>query len=150
MSSLTITPSIRLLFSHISRRHLLIILLPAIFASIIAGGVAPFMTFVVGQAFDAFAHFPITSNPPQAAKETVLRNIGISALQLVGLAASALALSSLTSCLWIWVGETNAMAVRKVIYVAVSQKDLTWFDMHTATTECSSVGAGGLMSKFSR
>jgi ATP-binding cassette subfamily B (MDR/TAP) protein 1 len=153
MSSPTITPSIRLLFSFISRRHLLILLLPAILASIIAGGVAPFMTFVVGQAFDAFAHFPITPDPPQAAKDALLRDVGIAALQLIGLAAGALALGSLTSCLWIWIGETNAMTLRKAIYVAVSQKNLTWFDMHTTndgpSTE-SSVGAGGLMAKFSR
>jgi len=153
MFSPTITPSIRLLFSFISRRHLLILLLPAIFASIIAGGVAPFMTFVVGQAFDAFAHFPITPDPPQAAKDALLGDVGIAALQLIGLAAGALALGSLTSCLWIWIGETNAMALRKAIYVAVSQKDLTWFDMHTTTdgsSSESSVGAGGLMAKFSR
>lgn len=153
MSSPTITPSIRLLFSFISRRHLLILLLPAIFASIIAGGVAPFMTFVVGQAFDAFANFPITPNPPQAAKDALLRDVGLAALQLIGLGVGALALGSLTSCLWIWIGETNAMALRKAIYVAVSQKDLTWFDMHTTTDGSSaesSVGAGGLMAKFSR
>lgn len=153
MSSPTITPSIRLLFSFLSRSHLLILLLPAIFASVIAGGVAPFMTFVVGQAFDAFAHFPITPDPPQAAKDTLLRDVGIAALQLIGLGAGALALGSLTSCLWIWIGETNAMALRKAIYVAVSQKDLTWFDIHTTTDSSStesSVGAGGLMAKFSR
>ena len=153
MSSPTITPSIRLLFSFISRRHLLILLLPAIFASIIAGGVAPFMTFVVGQAFDAFANFPITPNPPQAAKDALLRDVGLAALQLIGLGVGALALGSLTSCLWIWIGETNAMALRKAIYVAVSQKDLTWFDMHTTTDGSSaesSVGTGGLMAKFSR
>ena len=153
MSTSTITPSIRLLFSFISRRHLLILLLPAIFASIIAGGVAPFMTFVVGQVFDAFAHFPITPDPPQAARDALLRDVGIAALQLIGLAVGALALSSLTSCLWIWLGEANAMALRKAIYVAVSQKDLTWFDMRTTTDRSStesSIGAGGLMAKFSR
>ena len=153
MSPSTITPSIRLLFSFISRRHLLVLLLPATFASIIAGGVAPFMTFVVGQAFDAFAHFPITPDPPQVARDALLRDVGIAALQLIGLAVGALALSSLTSCLWIWIGETNAMALRKAIYVAVSQKDLTWFDMRTTTDRLStesSIGAGGLMAKFSR
>ena len=55
--------------------HLLILLLPAIFASIIAGGAAPFMTFVVRQAFDAFAHFPITPDPPQAARDALLRDV---------------------------------------------------------------------------
>jgi len=79
------------------------------------------MTFVVGQAFDAFAHFLITPDPPQAARVALLLDVGIAALQLIGLAVGALALSSLTSCLWIWIGETNVMALRKAVYVAVSQ-----------------------------
>ncbi|EKM73356.1 hypothetical protein AGABI1DRAFT_134972, partial [Agaricus bisporus var. burnettii JB137-S8] len=50
-------PSIKLLFSLLSRGSVICLLLPAILTSIIAGGVAPFMTYVIGQSFDAFAHF---------------------------------------------------------------------------------------------
>ncbi|CAA7263408.1 unnamed protein product [Cyclocybe aegerita] len=154
----TITPSIRLLFSLISRRHLLILLIPAICSSIIAGGIAPFMTYVVGQAFDAFAQFPLTPNPPQSAKDQLLRDVGIAALQLIGLAVGSLALGSLTSFLWIWTGEINVMALRKTVYEAVTEKDMVWFDMHMGATEGSvqaaddqgPIGAGGLMAKFTR
>ncbi|PPQ92085.1 hypothetical protein CVT25_008266 [Psilocybe cyanescens] len=147
-TSPSIPPSIRLLFSFIPRRRLLLLVLPAILTSIIAGGVAPFMTYVVGQAFDAFAKFPLTPNPPQSAKDDLLHGVGIAALELIGLAIGALALSSITSSLWIWIGETNVMGLRKAIYTSVSQKDLSWFDNHMGSEE--DVGAGGLMAKFSR
>ncbi|TFK31897.1 ABC transporter type 1, transmembrane domain-containing protein, partial [Crucibulum laeve] len=156
----TPTPSIRLLFSLISRRHLLLLLLPAVISSIISGGIAPFMTYVVGQAFDAFAQFPLTANPPQAAKDALLRGVGIAALELLGLAVGSLALGSLTSSLWIWTGEMNVMALRKAVYVAVTKKDMVWFDTNMGSTEGSvqseqeeqqgPLGAGGLMAKFTR
>ncbi|KAJ7594062.1 P-loop containing nucleoside triphosphate hydrolase protein [Mycena floridula] len=152
------TPSIRLLFSLISFRQRLFLLTPAIIFSAIAGGIAPFMTYVIGQVFDAFAHFPLSSNPPQSAKDQLLHDVGIAAIELVGLAIGSIALSSLTSSLWIWTGEHNAMALRKRVYEAVTQKDMTWFDtqlsedktVDASGNDQSPVGAGGLMAKFTR
>lgn len=150
------TPSIRLLFHFISRRHFFVLVLPAIFSSLIAGGIAPFMTFVVGQAFDVFAQFPLTPNPPASAKDALLRGVGLAAVELVGLAVGSLALGSVTSALWIWTGETNVMALRKAVYAAVTRKDMVWFDSNMGSTESAgeqehnSVGAGGLMAKFTR
>ncbi|OBZ76058.1 Multidrug resistance protein 2 [Grifola frondosa] len=106
----TIQPSIRLLFSLLSRRDLFVLVLPAILTSMLAGGVAPFMTFVVGQSFDAFAAFPVSSSPSEDAKRQLLRGVGLSAMELVALAVGALALSSITSSLWIWTGERNLVA----------------------------------------
>ncbi|KAF8625845.1 hypothetical protein AX17_006741 [Amanita inopinata Kibby_2008] len=153
-------PSIRQLFSLLSQRHTFFLLLPAISASIIAGGVAPFMTYVVGEAFNAFAQFPLTPNPPQEAKDKLLRGVGSAALELVALAVGSLALSSLTSTLWIWIGEKNALAVRKRVYCAVTEKDMSWFDTKmgadnavqssTGDEQNGPLGAGGLMVKFAR
>ncbi len=153
-------PSIRLLFSCLSRAHFFFLLLPAILVSIIAGGVAPFMTYVIGQVFDAFSQFPLTSNPPTEAKENLLHGVGLAALELIALAVGSLALSSLTSCIWIWIGETNAMAVRKRVYLAVTQKEMAWFDTKMGADDTmflghgdeqhGPVGAGGLMANFAR
>ena len=52
------------------------------------------MTLVVGSVFDAFARFPLTPNPPEAAKHQLLQDIGMGALELVGLAAGALVVSA--------------------------------------------------------
>lgn len=118
------------------------------------------MTFVIGQAFDAFARFPLTPNPPTQAKDDLLRGVGFAALELVGLAVGSLALSSVTSSLWIWSGEMNVMALRKAVYLSVTAKDMSWFDTHmgmadgnklTRTDENDGpIGAGGLMAKFTR
>lgn len=123
----------------------------------LAGGVAPFMTIVVGQAFEAFSKFPITPNPDDSAKRQLLHDVGLTAIELVALAVGALALSSVTSSLWIWAGERNLRAVRKVVYDRVTRKDMVWFDTKMgaedsvqATEGEGPVGAGGLMAKFAR
>ncbi|KAJ6483529.1 P-loop containing nucleoside triphosphate hydrolase protein [Mycena vitilis] len=144
--------SIRLLFSQISARHCLLLLTPAILSSLVAGAIAPFMTLVIGQAFDAFARFPLTPNPPRSAKDALLHAMAVSAFELIGLAVGSVALSSLMSSLWIWTGEHNVMALRKRVYAAVTQKDMVWFDtkMGAEGTIQTSQGAGGLMAKFTR
>ncbi|KAF7798175.1 hypothetical protein EIP86_009392 [Pleurotus ostreatoroseus] len=141
-------PSIKLLFSFLTRHDLLFLVLPATLSSACCGAVAPFMTLVVGSVFDAFARFPLTPNPPETAKHQLLHDIGMGALELVGLAAGALVMSSLTSSLWIWTGERNLLEVRKRVYHSVTRKDLVWFD--TKTEDSSDLGAGGLMAKFAR
>ncbi|KAJ3558170.1 hypothetical protein NM688_g1086 [Phlebia brevispora] len=141
-------PSIRLLFSFLTRHDLLFLVLPAVCTSACSGAVAPFMTLVIGNVFNSFAKFPLTPNPPESAKHQLLHDIGMTAVELVGLAAGALLLSSITSSLWIWTGERNLLAVRKRVYSAVTRKDLVWFD--TKTEDSSDLGAGGLMAKFAR
>ncbi|KAG6854708.1 hypothetical protein C0991_002421 [Blastosporella zonata] len=148
-------PSLRLLFSLLPSRYRLLLLLPAVISSIIAGGIAPFMTFVVGEAFAAFAQYPL-SHPTQQDKNQLLHGVGIAAIELVALAVGALTLSSVTSCLWIWTGERNLLSIRRRVYDAVTAKDMVWFDakMGSDSTHSSQdqgpLGAGGLMAKFTR
>ena len=157
-SSHSLSPSVLFLFSKLSTRHRFLLLLPAIVTSILSGGIAPFMTLVVGQAFNAFAQFPTTPNPPQSTKQTLLNNVGIAALELLALALGSFALASLTSSLWIWTGEYNVMALRKCVYSAVTKKDMVWFDtkmgsegtVQSMHDEQGPLGAGGLMSRFTR
>ncbi|KZT32575.1 hypothetical protein SISSUDRAFT_1133093 [Sistotremastrum suecicum HHB10207 ss-3] len=148
-------PSIKLLFSFCSKRDLWLVLLPAIGTSVIAGGVAPFMTVVLGQGFDAFSSFPQTPNPPQSAKDTLLHNVGIAALELVALSVGALALSTVMSSLWILVGERNVLGLRRRVYEVVTGKDMEWFDLKMGGAEKengddASTGAGGLMAQFAK
>jgi ATP-binding cassette, subfamily B (MDR/TAP), member 1 len=150
-------PSVFLLFSPISTRERWLVLLPAVLSSVISGGIAPFMTIVIGRSFDAFAKFPL-SNPSQSDKDQLLLSVGMVALELVGLAVGALALSSITSSLWIWTGEHNVMALRKMVYKAVTSKDMVWFDtklgaegnVQSAEGDKGPLGAGGLMAKFAK
>lgn len=151
-TSKPITPSIRLLFSLLPRKYGILLLTPAIILSLLSGGIAPFMTLVIGKAFYAFAQFPLTPNPPQEAKDALLRGVGMAAVQLVGLAVGSLVLSSATSWLWIWTGERNAREVREWIFKRVMKKEMAWFDdkMGNEDGGNGAVGAGGFMTKFTR
>lgn len=155
-------PSTKLLFSFLTPRRKLVLLTPAILSSVATGAIAPLMTYAVGQSFDAFAAFPLTPNPPQSAKDALLRGVGIAAIELVALGVSALVMSSVTSSLWISTGEHNVVELRRLVYQSVVNKDMSWFDLRMGidgsapaghvedTSEDSPVGAGGLMAKFAR
>ncbi|KAG6898287.1 hypothetical protein C0992_000732 [Termitomyces sp. T32_za158] len=147
-------PSLRLLFSLLSTRQCLLLLLPAVIFSLISGGIAPFMTYLIGQVFAAYATYPL-SGATQADKDKLLHEISIAAIELVALAVGALVLSSVTSYLWIWTGERNLLALRRRVYDAVTNKDMVWFDSKTGAESDPSedqgpLGAGGLMAKFTR
>ena len=147
-------PSLTLLFSLMSRRDMFCFFLPAVLVSLVSGGVAPFMTIAVGQAFDAFAKFPL-SNPTQQDKDKLLRGVGLSALELLALAVAALVLSSVTSSLWIATGEKNLRALRRRAYHVITNKEMLWFDKMGSDNsakatdgEEGSIGAGGMMAQF--
>jgi ATP-binding cassette subfamily B (MDR/TAP) protein 1 len=110
------------------------------------------MTFVVGQAFDAFSRFPL-SNPSQDDRTSLQREVGIVAIQLVALGVAMLALSSATSALWICTGERILMRLRLRVYDGVMNKSMEWFEAKMGALESSGVGeehsgSGGLMAKF--
>ena len=149
------TPSVRLLFSLLPRRDLYTFLLPAFLLSVVAGGVAPFMTLVLGNVFEAFAVFARIQSPSSDDRAKLKHDIAIFALELLALAAGALALSSLTSFLWILTGERNSIMIRQKVYASVSSREMTWFDTkmgseNGAQESNGSTGAGGLMAKFAR
>jgi len=128
------------------------------------------MTQVIAQAFDAFARFPLTPNPPQQAKDTLLRNMAICTIELVALAVGTLVHSSIMATLWMWVGERNILRLRKRVYDAVTSKDMEWFDLKTGLSssgpepssdstkdskskqsdEGAASGAGAMMANFNR
>ncbi|KAI0316650.1 P-loop containing nucleoside triphosphate hydrolase protein [Amylostereum chailletii] len=150
-------PTIRLLFSLVSRRDVCILILPAVILSLIAGGVAPFMTFVIGEVFNTFAQFSLIAAPTAQDKHTLRHGVAISALELLGLAIAALALSSATSSLWIWTGERNTALIRKKVYTSVAGKEMAWYDTKIGSEDAvqtaegdGPVGAGGLMAKFAK
>ncbi|KAJ7640444.1 P-loop containing nucleoside triphosphate hydrolase protein [Mycena polygramma] len=140
------------LFSLLSRHQRLFLLLPAIISSVFTGGIAPFMTIVIGHVFDAFSKF--SAQP--SSKDLLLHRVGIVALQLIGLAIGSFMLSSLTSYLWILTGEHNVLELRKRVYASVAAKDMVWFDTRVSEEqgavddEQGPVGAGGLMAQFTK
>jgi ATP-binding cassette subfamily B (MDR/TAP) protein 1 len=145
------------LFSLLSRQQRLFHLAPAILSSVFTGGIAPFMTIVIGHAFDAFSKFSTPLAPSEGdPKELLVHRVGIAALQLVGLALGSFSLSSLTSYLWILTGEHNVLELRKRVYASIAAKDMMWFDTRASDEQPSlddeqgPLGAGGLMAQFMR
>jgi len=145
-------PSFRLLLSLTTRSDA-IILLPAILAAVAAAAMPPLMTIVVGQAFDTFARFPLTSNSSPEARADLLHGIGLVALYLAAIAAGTFCLSGAISALWIWFGERTVMRLRRLVYASVASREMEWFDLGAGADLGEgeeSVGAGGLMAKFAR
>lgn len=91
------------MYSFLTVRQRVFVLIPAIVSSIVAGSVAPLMTRVVGQVFDAFARSDLSS-------------ISLYVIQLVGLGCASILLSSITSLLWISTAELNLRSLKLTIY----------------------------------
>jgi ATP-binding cassette, subfamily B (MDR/TAP), member 1 len=157
-------PSASLLFLFVPTRLKYLLLLPACLVSIIAGGVAPFMTIVLGQGFQAFSEFAVSPRTSEE-KSELLRRVGIVGIQLLALGVGAIALSALLGSLWILVGERNMLGVRNHVYDIISKKDMAWFDLNmradlhdpqadglTPAVEggTAASGAAGLMARFSK
>src|ERR1700761_350042 len=147
-------PSLRLLFMNAPHGMVFTALFPACLVSIMSGGVAPFMTLVVGQGFQAFSTFS-TSVTPNAAVLT--KQIGMVSLELAGLALGSVLLSSVMSALWTRVGEKNVRQVRRVVYRHIITREMAWFDLKVTSrgtqkgdTKGKSGGAAGLMTTLSR
>lgn len=124
--------------------------------SVVAGGVAPFMIHVIGQVFDAFARFPLTDATSQD-KSVLRHDVDIAVIELVALAAGAIALESVTSTLRIATGEQNVVRLRKKLYEAVTTREMEWFDTKMVAEDSvitiegnGLVSAGGLMAEFAK
>lgn len=164
-------PSLKLLYSLLTRRDFIILVLPAVTLSILSGALPPLMTKVLGNAFNAYTAFNPSSLPvdqiSKEAKDLLMKKILRSVWQLCALAAGTMILSTSMISVWICIGEKNARRLRENLYQKISERKMEWFDggmgldleqegesEKTDGTEESSgggsVGAGGLMSKFAR
>ncbi|KIY52629.1 P-loop containing nucleoside triphosphate hydrolase protein, partial [Fistulina hepatica ATCC 64428] len=138
-------PSLRLLFSQLNRRARYTVLAPAMASSVVAGCIAPFMTYVVGLCFNYFAQFPL-SDPTEADKHRLATHVGALCGALVALAGASFILSSAMSYLWVCVGEHSVRAFRTLVHRHVMAKHAAWFDKKAA----NETGAAGLTSHFTK
>ncbi|EJU01500.1 P-loop containing nucleoside triphosphate hydrolase protein [Dacryopinax primogenitus] len=139
-------PTTALLFSALSTKDKCTLLFPAICISLVLGGSAPFMTQVIGEAFDAFANFPVTG-ATSADASTLFRSVGITSAELGGLAVGVMAVSCTGSSLWVRCSERVCRTIRERVFVSVVGREMQWFDMQ-ATQEGGDINAGGMQAKF--
>lgn len=161
-----ITPTIALLFSLTSRASTFAIVIPATVLSVVAGLIPPYMTQVIGVAFEAFTTYSVISaQSPSAlvlaqARTELLRSTRNSSIQFAGLAGLVLIASTASIGLWVINGERVARALRREVFMGVSARSLAWFDTGMGAGEKqdtpvgedseSGQGVGGLMGRFAR
>ncbi|KNZ55622.1 hypothetical protein VP01_262g4 [Puccinia sorghi] len=93
------------------------------------------MTILVGQAFQLFADYTITTTgaPSSAAitaqaKDTLRHEIGLVAIKLICLACATFLLSLITHTLWAINGSKICEKIQASVYDSVSRRDLAWFE----------------------
>ncbi|KZT55004.1 P-loop containing nucleoside triphosphate hydrolase protein [Calocera cornea HHB12733] len=141
-------PTTVLLFSALSRKDGWTLLFPSVCISIALGGCAPFMTQVIGEAFDAFANFPVTGATANDAN-TLFHSVGITSAELGALAVGVMAVSCVGSSLWVRVSERICRTVRERVFVSVVGREMEWFDLQVSK-EGGDGNAGGMQTKFAQ
>jgi ATP-binding cassette subfamily B (MDR/TAP) protein 1 len=151
-----IAPTFRGLFYFTRPKDYLVCFLPALACSITAALVQPFMSKIIGEAFDVFVRFPLDARGATSAdKDALMKGITTTTIELVGAGAAALVLNYAKGALWARHGEMVVDRLRKAVFDGVQEKGMTWFDMGMGMREedqeeGETVGAGGLMAKSTR
>lgn len=152
--------SIKLIFSKLSKRDC-ILFIPAVASSIGAGVIPALMAKVIGGAFDSFTQYNRDQlSPdlvPQSQKDAFMHAIVGVIWKFCALGVGTLILSTTMISLWIVIGERVAKEWRLQTYTKMDRNDMSWYEVTlsknagiTYTEEGGSIGAGGLMAKFSR
>ena len=116
----------------------LVILVPALCASIANGVLVPAFSILMGKIFTSFGDFSagrISSS--ELERKVTLFVVGIC---IVGIAAWGIGWAHLA--LWLAFGENNAKRAREQVMKGLLEKDITWYDQKTADN-----GVSGSMNK---
>lgn len=118
------------------------------------------MTEIVGNAFNAFAQFPLDPTRATAEDKATLRtDIRLACLKLFAIGCGFILLHTVMTYLWVSVGERIVQAVRKEVFSKLGERDMAWFDLGMGAGDGGdakdddkeeAVGAAGLMAKFTR
>ncbi|WRT66924.1 uncharacterized protein IL334_003889 [Kwoniella shivajii] len=154
-----IRPTFRGLYTLSSMSEYILLLIPAMVLSILSALIAPYMSMIIGDAFSVFAAYPFLTGEASDAERAALKN-GVTDTSLKFTIAGILAVlfNYFKGVFWVRYGESVAARLRETVYIGVQDKTMEWFDMgmgmnaaeeiHAEKREA--IGAGGLMSKFTR
>lgn len=157
--------TLKLLFHPCTRQDVILRIIPAI---ILAAGVSivpMWMTILVGDAFGAFSGYPLDYRLATAEQSaTMLKDISKACLILTVVGLAGWVGNCTMVWMWVRIGELVTHRLRGVVYQSVMDRGMEWFDMGMglrledekddangiADDGEENVGAGGLMSKFTR
>lgn len=155
-----IRPTFRGLFALSRKRDIIVDLLPAIGFAVAAALVQPYMSMIIGEAFAVFSAYP--ADISQATDETdFMLSLGVkqSSIKLTVAGVVAILLNYIKGALWIRHGEGVVSRLRETVFDGVQAKDVEWFDLGMGVNgeeededgkKIESIGAGGLMAKFTK
>ena len=115
---------------------------------------------VVGEAFAVFAAYP-TDLALATPEHGMALTYGViqTSIKLTVAGAVAIVLNYITGALWIRHGEGVVSRLREAVFDGVQEKDMEWFDLGMGLNgdevdeegnKIESIGAGGLMAKFTK
>ena len=116
--------------------------------------VQPYMSLVVGEAFNAFVQYPLDNLATEVQRQSLKNGIQETTEKLAITGAAAVVLNYAKGALWARHGEHLTTRLRHAVYISVQGKSMEWFDlgmgMKSEAKDSESIGAGGLMAKFTR
>lgn len=160
-------PTFSLLFSLSPPLSNLSIVGPAVFFSVVAGAIPPYMTELIGSAFQGFSDYTITTYSPTltpaqlaTAKLVLLESVKMSAIKFSALGFGTFIISGLSFAFWTINGERTAKALRLEVFNGIGGRSMAWYDLGMGMNEeneeemaaegSSGQGAGGLMGRFAK
>ncbi|WVQ71433.1 hypothetical protein IAR50_000970 [Cryptococcus sp. DSM 104548] len=154
-----VRPRFRRLFTFTTWRDYLFVFFPGVALSIVAALIQPYMSVVIGDAFEIFAAFPmVLSAVTEADRQTLKAGVRDTCIKLTVAGVLALVLNYCKGIMWTIYGETVANRLREKVFKGVQDKSMKWYDLGMGMREeeqgegkeNDAVGAGGLMTKFNR
>ena len=162
-------PSLKLMFSLSTRKEVCTLIVPGIICSVASAGLQPYLTIVVGNAFDSFTRYvsatsatssPDVVDPAKAIFMAEQLRIFITLLVMAFLTVLGSAVSLI---FWNTNSEYIVRALRRKVFKEVTAKELAWFDLgmgkgrgdenaeHAADDEnAEDPSSGGLSGRFAR
>ena len=111
-------------FAFTSIRHL-VVLIPALLLTTIAGIFKPAITIFLGRIFDELANFGSGS----IKGDVLLKNVSRWCIALAGLGIVTVLVNGGFFCLWLIFGEMQAKAVRHKAFLSMLEKEIGWYDL---------------------
>jgi ATP-binding cassette subfamily B (MDR/TAP) protein 1 len=153
-------PRFRRLFSLHTRSDYLLLLAPAVITAIAGGLAQPYMSIVVGEAFQVFADYPLELSTVTVEDVAALSlGIKMTSLKLTLAGLATILLNYVRGALWIRHGESMIRRLRQKVFIGVQAKGMEWFDLGMGLDpdevdedgeKADNIGAGGLMAKFTK
>ena len=150
-----VVPHFRRLLSLSSWRDICFLFIPGMLLASATALVPPFMSIVIGDTFEVFAQYPIiTSLASPAQRTALLEGVRYQTIKLSSAGLFAMVANYIKAVVWSWHGEVVAARLREKVFAGVQEKGMDWYDMGMGMRDDEegeeAVGAGGLMSKFSK